>query len=71
MKSFSNTYIFIFSTVMVILVAAILSTAAMVLQPLQQKNIEIEQKKKILASIGVISDATDAESLDEKYIKET
>ena len=71
MKSFSNTYIFIFSTVMVILVAAILSTAAMVLQPLQQKNMEIEQKKKILASIGIVSDADDAESLYEKYIKET
>ena len=71
MKSFSNTYIFIFSSVMVILVAAILSTAAMVLQPLQQKNIEIEQKKKILGSIGITSDATNAESLYDKYIKET
>ena len=71
MKSFSNTYIFVFSTVMVILVAAILSSAAMLLQPLQQKNIEIEQKKKILASIQIDSDASNAETLYDKFIKET
>ncbi len=71
MKSFSNTYIFIFSTVMVILVAAILSSAAMLLQPLQQKNIEIEQKRNILASITIESTATDAESLYDQYITES
>ncbi|MCD6597507.1 MAG: NADH:ubiquinone reductase (Na(+)-transporting) subunit C [Bacteroidales bacterium] len=71
MKSFSNTYIFVFSTVMVILVAAILSSAAMLLQPLQQKNFEIEQKRNILASITIESSATDAESLYEKYIIES
>ena len=43
MKSFSNTYIFVFSTIMVVVVAALLSTAAMVLQPLQEKNIEIQK----------------------------
>jgi len=70
-KSFSNTYIFVFSTVMVILVAAILSSAAMLLQPLQQKNIEIEQKRNILASITIESTVTDAESLYDKYITES
>lgn len=71
MKSFSNTYIFVFSTVMVILVAAILSSAAMLLQPLQQKNIEIEQKRNILSSITIESTAADAESLYDQYITES
>lgn len=56
---------------MVILVAAILSSAAMLLQPLQQKNIEIEQKRNILASITIESTATDAESLFDQYITES
>lgn len=71
MKSFSNTYIFVFSTVMVILVAAILSSAAMLLQPMQQKNIEIEQKRNILASITIESTVTNAESLYDQYITES
>ncbi len=70
-KSFSNTYIFVFSTIMVILVAAILSTAAMVLQPFQQRNIEIEKKRKILGSIQVETTVSDAEELYLKYIRES
>ncbi|MCH7656728.1 MAG: NADH:ubiquinone reductase (Na(+)-transporting) subunit C [Bacteroidetes bacterium] len=68
MKSFSNTYIFVFSTIMVVVVAALLSTAAMVLQPLQEKNIEIQKKRNILSSIRIKSSAKDAEELYEKYI---
>ncbi len=71
MKNFSNTYIFVFSAIMVILVAAILSSAAMLLQPKQQKNIEIEKKRKILASIGIETTTKNAEDLYGKYIKET
>jgi len=70
-KNFSNTYIFIFSSVMVILVAALLSTAAMLLQPIQQKNIEIERKMNILSSIGIQSEKNNIESLYEKYIIES
>ncbi|UCG27241.1 MAG: NADH:ubiquinone reductase (Na(+)-transporting) subunit C [Bacteroidales bacterium] len=68
MKKFSNTYIFIFSSVMVILVAAILSTAAMVLQPIQKRNIEVEKKKNILASISIESDRSNAVTLYDKYV---
>jgi Na+-transporting NADH:ubiquinone oxidoreductase subunit C len=68
MKSFSNTYIFVFSTIMVVIVAALLSTAAMVLQPLQEKNIEIQEKRNILSSIRIKSSAKDAEELYKKYI---
>ncbi len=68
MKNFSNTYIFIFSTVMVILVALLLSLAAMQLKPFQDKNIEVEKKQNILASIRIKSTPQDAVDLYAKYI---
>lgn len=68
MKNFSNTYIFIFSTVMVILVALLLSMAAMQLKPFQDKNIEVEKKQNILASIRIKSTPKDAVDLYQKYI---
>jgi len=71
MKEFSNRYIFIFSAVMVITVATLLSLAATLLQPRQQKNLEIEKKKSMLESIGVPSAHETTESLYEKYIKES
>jgi len=52
MKSFSNTYIFLFSAGLVILVAAILSFVSESLKPYQERNIEIEKKKDILRSVG-------------------
>jgi len=67
----SNTYIFIYSTVLVVVVAAILSLTATSLKPFQEKNKELEKKKDILKSVGVITDATQAEELYAKYITET
>jgi Na+-transporting NADH:ubiquinone oxidoreductase subunit C len=52
MKSFSNTYIFIFSTVMVTIVAILLSFVAEGLRPAQEKNKEVEKKMDILRSVG-------------------
>lgn len=52
MKSFSNTYIFVFSLVMVTIVAVLLSFVSMQLKPRQQMNIEIERKQDILRSVG-------------------
>lgn len=52
MKSFSNTYIFIFSTVMVTIVAILLSFVAEELRPIQNKNKEAEKKLDILKSVG-------------------
>ena len=69
MKEFSNRYIFIFSTVMVIVVATLLSLAATLLQPRQQKNLEIEKKKSMLESIGIPSIHETTELLFDKYIK--
>lgn len=58
-----NVYTFIYASVMVILVAAILSVAAINLKPFQQKNIEIEKKQNILASVNIATTAMDAEQI--------
>lgn len=71
MKNYSNTYIFIYSSVMVIVVAAVLSFVSMSLKPAQDKNIEIEKKMNILTSINIESTVDDAEELFEKYITES
>ncbi len=68
MKNFSNTYIFIFSAVMVVLVALLLSTTSLNLKPFQDKNVEVEKKQNILASINIESTAKDAVELYAKYI---
>jgi len=56
---------------MVVVVAAILSIAAMTLQPLQKKNVEINKKENILTSINIESTAKDAEDIFDKYIVES
>jgi len=71
MKEFSNRYIFIFSAVMVVAVATLLSLAATLLQPRQLKNLEIEKKKSMLESIGIASTQETVESLYDKYITES
>ncbi len=71
MKNFSNTYIFIFSTVMVVLVALLLSLAAMQLKPFQDKNIEVEKKQNILASLQIESTTKNAVDLYAKYITDS
>jgi len=59
----SNVYTFIYASVMVILVAAILSFAAFNLKPFQAKNVEIEKKQNILASVNIAATAVDAEQI--------
>jgi Na+-transporting NADH:ubiquinone oxidoreductase subunit C len=71
MKEFSSRYIFIFSSVMVVVVAIFLSLAATLLQPRQNKNLEIEKKKSMLESIGIPSTPATTESLYDKYISES
>lgn len=68
MKSYSNTYIFVFSVVMVTIVAALLSVIALKLQPRQQMNIRIETMQSILKSVHVESTKKNAEELFNKYI---
>jgi Na+-transporting NADH:ubiquinone oxidoreductase subunit C len=71
MRSYSNTYIFIFSAIMVIIVAAILSVAAKTLQPYQKRNIEINNKQNILTSVNIVSTPKNAESLYKEFILES
>lgn len=71
MKQFNNRYIFIFSAVMVIVVAVFLSLAATLLQPRQEKNLEIEKKKSMLESIKIPATRENTEELYDKYIKES
>jgi len=71
MKQFTNRYIFIFSSVMVIAVATLLSLAATLLQPAQQRNLEIEKKKNMLESINIEATRENTEDLYKKYITES
>lgn len=74
----SNLYIFVYASVMVIIVAAILSLAATGLKPYQDKNVEIAKKLDILHSVSKGMDAAKAESKNDyveaeydKYITES
>lgn len=59
----SNVYTFIYASGMVIFVAAILSLAAINLKPFQAKNVEIEKKQNILASVNIEATPADAEKI--------
>jgi Na+-transporting NADH:ubiquinone oxidoreductase subunit C len=63
MQKFSNTYIFMFSLIMVTAVAILLSFVAVKLKPMQQMNVEAEQKEDILKSVG---QAEEPEKTDDK-----
>jgi Na+-transporting NADH:ubiquinone oxidoreductase subunit C len=71
MKSYSNTYIFIFSTVMVIIVATLLTFVSESLRPYQEKNVEVEKKLDILRSVGLSGGVDKAKNknqfVEEKY----
>ena len=67
---FTNRYIFIYSSVMVIIVAAILSTAAMVLKPYQERNIAIAKIQGILMAAEIEAGTDNAEALFNEVILE-
>jgi Na+-transporting NADH:ubiquinone oxidoreductase subunit C len=68
---FTNRYIFIYSSVMVIIVAAILSTAAMVLKPFQERNIAIAKIQGILMAAEIEAESDNAEAIfDETIVEE-
>ena len=71
MKSFSNKYIFIYSTVLVAVVAVILSVVSTSLKPLQERNQRVETKQMLLRTSGVESTTENAEELYATYITET
>ena len=78
MRSFSNTYIFVFSLIMVTVVAVLLSFVAVQLKPLQDMNVQIEKKQDVLRSVGKAEQVAEVEDknsyIDEefgKYITES
>ena len=65
----NNTYIFLYASGMVIIVAAILSFVATVLKPYQNLNVEIAKKMDILMSVEKAEDAYEVSNRNE-YIEE-
>lgn len=59
----SNTYTFLYAAIMVIVVAAVLASVSLALKPAQKKNVEIEKKQNILASVNIESTAETAEAI--------
>lgn len=68
MKTYSNFYIFIYASMLVIIVAILLSFTAYKLKPAQERNIQIKKEQDILASFGIISTAETAEELFIKHV---
>ncbi len=64
----SNRYVFIYASVMVIVVAMVLSSAATLLRPLQERNMRIEKMQNILSTIGIPAPRAEAIELFEQYI---
>lgn len=70
MNKQSNSYIILYATIMVVVVAAVLSYAAIKLQPLQQQNVKIEKMSAILGTIGQGKEADKAPNKDQYIIQQ-
>jgi Na+-transporting NADH:ubiquinone oxidoreductase subunit C len=68
---YSNRYIFLYSSAMVVIVAILLAFAATWLGPFQEKNVRIEKMQNILASMSIDSEKKNAEDLFNKHIIES
>ncbi len=66
----SNSYTFIFSIIMVIVVGSGLAYTATSLKGLQDKNVLEEKMQNILATIGIQTERADAPAKYEQYIQE-
>ena len=69
-KNFSNSYIFIYSAVLVVVAALILTVVAVSLKPAQEKNQRAETKQMILKTIGIESTRDNADQLYAQHITE-
>lgn len=67
---FSNRYIFIYSTVLVVIVAVVLAVAATSLKPFQDQNVRIEKIQNLLMAANIESTTENAEKLYADYVKE-
>jgi len=67
---YSNSYVFRYAAIMVIVVAAVLSSVAMLLKPAQDKNVAVLKMRSILAAANIEATAENAIELFDKYIVE-
>jgi len=65
---YSNTYVFRYAAILVILVAAVLSAAALLLKPAQDRNVAIAKMQGILSAAHVEATAKNAIDLYDQYI---
>ncbi|MEN8122955.1 MAG: NADH:ubiquinone reductase (Na(+)-transporting) subunit C [Bacteroidota bacterium] len=68
MDTNGNLYTFIYASVLVILVAGVLSFTAITLQPIQEMNVKIEKMQDILASVRIESSTEQANDLFTKFV---
>ena len=68
MNTNSNSYTIIYASVMVVIVAFLLAFVSSSLRSIQDKNVELDTKKQILAALN-IRDVKDAETEYNKYVK--
>lgn len=68
MNKNSNSYIFIYASIMVVLVAVILTSANLALKPLQEKNKQNEKMINLLRVIGIEANAENSAELYDQYL---
>ncbi|WP_075317162.1 Na(+)-translocating NADH-quinone reductase subunit C [Bacteroides togonis] len=68
MNTNSNSYTIIYASVMVVIVAFLLAFVSSSLKETQNKNVELDTKKQILAALNV-RDVKDADAEYNKYVK--
>ncbi len=66
MNTNSNSYTIVYASVMVVIVAFLLAFVSSALKPTQDKNVELDKKKQILASLN-IRNLEGAEAVEAKY----
>ncbi|NGY37017.1 NADH:ubiquinone reductase (Na(+)-transporting) subunit C [Flavobacterium sp. XN-5] len=64
----SNKATFIFSSVMVVVIAILLSVTAISLAPYQEKNVRVEKMKNILTSVSIPTETSETEAAFNQYI---
>ena len=68
MNTNSNSYTIIYASVMVIIVAFLLAFVSSSLKSTQDKNVQLDTKKQILAALN-IKNVEDADAEYQKYVK--
>jgi Na+-transporting NADH:ubiquinone oxidoreductase subunit C len=67
----SNSYTFVYSSIIVLVVATLLALAATALKPAQDRNVEIEKKMNILSSARIVSTRANVQKLFNRYITDS